>query len=316
MAAHERRTAALIEAARRRGETQPLASRDAAAFLWSAWKGMLTLGPRAERAAAGRDRELRALIETGLRIVVAGLASERAREDDATVRAIVESAPVPAEAHDEPSERPLELRRAAVANELREEFPDIGLWTAEVPFVARATPAAVGRRLAGGAPGVTAATAIGAREESTPWAYRVFARRIGADPADASNPVEAAALHRGRDDDDAEPAGLPHDALMIAVAETGVPVLAFDADALDGEPWLRAARAGERVSGGPEIAAGRPVLADSSRVLATPFGRGPAAAAVGPETTRVALAALQVKGVPEVGVEQALWTVVEILREP
>jgi AcrR family transcriptional regulator/DNA/RNA-binding domain of Phe-tRNA-synthetase-like protein len=315
MAAQERRTAALIEAARRRGEVQQLSSRDAAAFLWSAWKGMLTLGPRVERAAAGRDRELRALIETGLRIVVGGLASERARETDDTVRAIIESAPVPVGADNEHPGRPLELRRAAVARELLEGFPEIGLWTAEVPFAAGATPDAVRRRLTASGPGLTAAAAIGAREESTPWAYRVFARRVGADPADARNPVEAAALHRGSADDP-EPAGLPDDALMIAVAETGVPVLAFDADELDGELWLRPARAGERVAGGPEIPPGRPVLADSSRVLATPFGEGPAAAEVGRGTGRVALAAIQVKGVPEVGVEQALWTVVEILREP
>jgi AcrR family transcriptional regulator/DNA/RNA-binding domain of Phe-tRNA-synthetase-like protein len=315
MAAGERRTAALIEAARRRGETQPLSARDAAAFLWSAWKGMLTLGPRAERAAAGRDRELRALIETGLRIVVGGLASERARETDETVRAIIESAPTPVSAGDEHSERPLELRRAAVANELREEFPEIGLWTAELPYVAGATPEAVRRRLAGSSAKLTAAAAIGAREESTPWAYRVFARRVGVDPAEAGNPVEAAALHRGGGDDP-EPAGPPGDALLIAVAETGVPVLAFDADELDGEIWLRPARAGERVADGPEIPAGRPVLADTVRVLATPFGAGDVSAAVGPATARVALAALQVKGVPDVGVEQALWTVVEILREP
>ncbi|HKP88338.1 MAG TPA: hypothetical protein VJT75_00030, partial [Thermoleophilaceae bacterium] len=72
----------------------------------------------------------------------------------------------------------------------------------------------------------------------------------------------------------------------------------------------------ERVADGPEIPAGRPVLADSARVLATPFGDGGTAAPVEPGTERVALAALQVKGVPEVGIEQALWTAVEILREP
>lgn len=314
MAAGERRTAALIEAARRRGETMPLSSRDAAAFLWAAWKGMLTLGPRAERAAAGRERELRALIETGLRIVVGGLASEQARDHDETVRAIIESAPTPVAAGAEHAERPLELKRVAVANDLREEFPEIGLWTAEVPFAARATPDAVRDRLAGSGAKLTAAAAIGAREESTPWAYRVFARRVGADPAAARNRVEAAALHRARGDA-AVPAGLPDDALLLAVAETGVPVLAFDAGELDGDLWLRPARAGERVADGPEIPAGRPVLADSARVLATPFGDGSTAAPVGPATERIALAALQVKGVPEVGVEQALWTVVEILRE-
>src|SRR4051794_10611116 len=93
MAARERRTAALIEVAIRRGQVRPIDPRDAAAFLWSAWKGMLTLGPRADKATPGRDREPRALLEAGLRIVVGGLASDEARENDAPVRALLESAP-------------------------------------------------------------------------------------------------------------------------------------------------------------------------------------------------------------------------------
>src|SRR5437667_3602412 len=114
MADHERRTAALIEAAARRGQMRPVGSRDAAAFLWSAWKGMLTLGPRAERAAPGRDRELRALIEAALRIVVGGLASDDARGEDETVRAILES--TPARPDEEPrEERAPALVRAAVS---------------------------------------------------------------------------------------------------------------------------------------------------------------------------------------------------------
>src|SRR3954451_3062313 len=110
MAARERRTAALIESAIRRGQVRPLNARDAAAFLWSAWKGMLTLGPRAERARTVHDRELRALLEAGLRIVVGGLASDEARASDETVRAIVESAPARTDsAAHEREARPLKL---------------------------------------------------------------------------------------------------------------------------------------------------------------------------------------------------------------
>jgi DNA/RNA-binding domain of Phe-tRNA-synthetase-like protein len=127
--------------------------------------------------------------------------------------------------------------------------------------------------------------------------------------------VEVAALHQGQGRP-ATSAGLPDDALLIAVAETGVPVLAFDADQLDGELWLRRARGGERLGDdGHVIAEGRPVLADTTRAVAAPFGAGDTAAAVSPGTDRIALAALQVKGVPDVSVEEALWTVVEILRE-
>jgi TetR/AcrR family transcriptional regulator len=313
MAAQERRTAALIEAARRQGMTRPVHSRDAAAFLWAAWKGMLTLGPRAERAAPGHDRELRRLLEAAVRIVIGGLASDTSRQQDDTVRAILESAPAPA--GPDPVKRPVELKRSAVEGSLREEFPELALWTAEVHAGTGDSPPAVRRRLDDTTRRLTAAAAIGDRGESTPWAYRVFARRLGIDPDEPQRAVEAAALRKGAGE--WPPAGdLVEDALLIAVAQTGVPVLAFDAAELDGELWLRRARAGERLAGDSRaIPEGRPVLSATVRAVAAPFGPVDAAAPVTAGTERIALAALQVKGVPEMSVEEALWTVVEILRE-
>jgi TetR/AcrR family transcriptional regulator len=309
MADRERRTAALIEVAIRRGQVRPVGARDAAAFLWSAWKGMLTLGPRAERAAPGRDRELRALLEAGLRIVVGGLASDDARENDETVRAILESTPARGTEH-EHEQRPLALERAPVANDLRADFPELAIWTATFAALQAPSPDALRRRLDAAGERLSGADAIGTRSESTPWAYRVFARRAGIDPDETEHPVEAAALQR----DHAGATGtLPEDAQLIAVAETGVPVLAFDADRIDGDLWLRRAAPGERV-GGHAVEAGRPVLADRTRALAAPFGPADPAAAVGAKTERVTLVALQVKGVPELGIEEALWTVVEIAQ--
>lgn len=305
MADHERRTAALIEVAIRRGQVRPVGARDTAAFLWSAWKGMLTLGPRAERAAPGRDRELRALLEAGLRIVVGGLATDEAREHDETVRALLETTPTRAD-----DERPLTLERAPVANNLRADFPELSLWTAEVGARRRPSPDAVRRRLEAAGERVTGANAIGTRSESTPWAYRVFARRVGIDPDEAEHPVEAAALQRGGP---GVRGSLPDDAQLIAVAETGVPVLAFDSDSLDGELWLRRAEPGERVGTEP-VEPGRPVLADRARIVAVPFGPADPAVAVSAATERMTFVAQQVKGVPDVGVEEALWTVVEIAR--
>jgi TetR/AcrR family transcriptional regulator len=308
MADRERRTAALIEVAIRRGQVRPVGARDSAAFLWSAWKGTLTLGPRAERAAPGRDRELRALLEAGLRIVVGGLASDEAREHDDTVRALLES--TPARTEEPREERPLTLARGVVASDLRADFPELAIWTADVAGRPRPSPDAVRRRLEAAGDRLTGADAIGTRGESTPWAYRVFARRLGIDPDGAEHAVEAAALQRPR----AEAGGsLPEDAQLIAVAETGVPVLAFDAGRLEGELWLRRAEPGERVGDQP-VAPGRPVLADRARVLAAPFGPADPAVAVSADTENFAFVALQVKGVPDVGVEEALWTVVEILR--
>jgi AcrR family transcriptional regulator/DNA/RNA-binding domain of Phe-tRNA-synthetase-like protein len=309
MADRERRTAALIEVAIRRGQVRPIGARDAAAFLWSAWKGMLTLGPRAERAAPGRDRELRALLEAGLRIVVGGLASDEARQHDETVRALLETAPARPEEPRE--ERPLALERGAVASDLRADFPELSIWTADVPARAQPSPDAVRRRMDAAGARLTGADAIGTRSESTPWAYRVFARRVGIDPDAAESTVEAAALQQHTEL--AAAGSLPADAQLIAVAETGVPVLAFDADKLDGELWLRRAIPGERI-GDERIEPGRPVLADRTRVLAAPFGQADAAAAVMEDTERMTFVALQVKGVPDVGVEEALWTVVEIAQ--
>jgi AcrR family transcriptional regulator/DNA/RNA-binding domain of Phe-tRNA-synthetase-like protein len=314
MADRERRTAALIEAAVRRGQVRPIGARDTAAFLWSAWKGMLTLGPRAERSAPGRDRELQAMLEAGLRVVVGGLASDSSREHDDTVRAILESAPV--RSVEERETRPLALTRAPVASDLRADFPELAVWTAEVAARVVESPPAVARRLAEAGERLTAADAIGSRMESTPWAYRVFARRLGVDPDEATRAVEAVALERAGGVGATGVRGLlPDDALLIAVAETGVPVIAFDADRLDGDLWLRRAAPGERLgSAGHPVAPGRPVLADRTRAVAVPFGPADEDLGLSARTERIALAALQVKGVPDVAVEEALWTVIEISR--
>lgn len=310
MAARERRTAALIESSIRSGLVRPIDARDAAAFLWSAWKGMLTLGPRAERAAPGRDRELRALLEAGLRIVVGGLATDEAREHDDSVRLLLESTPV--RALEQPGERPLALERGAVASDLRGDFPELAIWAVAVDAKPGTSPDAVRRRLEAGGARLTGTDAIGTRSESTPWAYRVFARRVGIDPELVEQPVEAAALQRTAP---SASGALPGDAQLVAVAETGVPVLAFDADKLDGDLWLRRAQPGERVAAdGAPLDAGRPVLADRVKVVAVPFGAADPSVATTKRTKRMSFAALQVKGVPDVGVEEALWTVVEIAR--
>jgi DNA/RNA-binding domain of Phe-tRNA-synthetase-like protein len=106
---------------------------------------------------------------------------------------------------------------------------------------------------------------------------------------------------------------LPDDAQLIAVAETGVPVIAFDGDRLDGDLWLRRAVPGDRVGDQP-VEPDRPVLADRTRVLAVPFGPTAPDLALSADTEKMTFVALQVKGVPDVAIEEALWTVVEIAR--
>ena len=65
---------------------------------------------------------------------------------------------------------------------------------------------------------------------------------------------------------------LVDDALTIAIAETGVPVFALDADKVEGELGLRLARAGERLAGVRPLSARQIVVADEARPVAMVLG--------------------------------------------
>ena len=301
MADQERRVAALIEAAVRKGDARPLDSRRAGAFVWSAWMGALALGQRSER-------ELRAVLEAGLRVVVGGIASDGYRESNEAVRALLETTPAARAPAPDPPLRDA-LRRAPVLGALRAELPELALWTAEVEGRMAKSPKSVQGRLEALGSRTSAAEATGARRESTPWAYRVLARQLGEDDTAGAGLVEQLAI-RPPEPGDLRTGGLPHDALLIAVLETGVPLLAFDADRLEGELALRRARAGEPLGGEGSV-----VVADRERPVAVLLGEQAKDTAVGRGTRRIVLAAIQAKGVGNLAVEEALWTAIEIMRE-
>jgi DNA/RNA-binding domain of Phe-tRNA-synthetase-like protein len=103
---------------------------------------------------------------------------------------------------------------------------------------------------------------------------------------------------------------------VIATVETGVPLLAYDAARLEGELGLRLAIAGERLGGdGHDLRGGEIVVADEAHPLAILFGLTAERRGVHPDTFSVLLAAVQVKGVPDVSVEEALWIAAETLAE-
>ncbi len=148
------------------------------------------------------------------------------------------------------------------------------------------------------------------RREPVPSAYRVFFRHIGLDPEVVRTPIESAVLARmvkggflSR--------GLLEDALLIALLDTGVPVWALDAERLDGPLGIRASEDGERlgrVEAAPQLPAGRLVVADASAALAVLFGELAGEHAPHARSERLALFAVQVAGVPELYVEEALWS--------
>jgi DNA/RNA-binding domain of Phe-tRNA-synthetase-like protein len=208
------------------------------------------------------------------------------------------------------------LRRGWVAPELREEFPDLGLVVTEVPAVSGKTSPEVRERLRVLSNRFTGARAITLRQETVPWAYRVFFRQIGFDPDERRTPIEQIAIDRLQHGG-FKPVGRVQDALLIATLETAVPIVAFDAGAIDGELGLglRLTRTGERLGGdGRSLAGSQLAIADATRALAVLFGDAAPAALPAKGTERIALAAVHVKGVPALSVEEALWSAAELLH--
>jgi DNA/RNA-binding domain of Phe-tRNA-synthetase-like protein len=145
------------------------------------------------------------------------------------------------------------------------------------------------------------------RQQSIPWAYRVFYRHIGLDPDQTPTPVEQIALDRmkhGR----FRSRNRVDDALTIAMAEVGVALLAFDADRVEARVGLRLSAPGERFEGRTSpLPDGTIVVADQERALAVLFGKMAERRGVSGKTARTLLVAIGVRGVPDVALEEALW---------
>ncbi len=147
------------------------------------------------------------------------------------------------------------------------------------------------------------------RERPIPWAYRVFFRQIGLDPDQTRTPVEQLALDRLQDGG-FKTRGLPADALTIATIETGIALRAFDAGRLDGPLCIRDSAPGESLEGRPgELSHGTLVIADERGPDGLLFGATAGGRDVGRDTRRIAIAAIQVDGVPQIAVDEALWMV-------
>jgi DNA/RNA-binding domain of Phe-tRNA-synthetase-like protein len=142
--------------------------------------------------------------------------------------------------------------------------------------------------------------ALALRGRDIPHAYRVFFRHVGLDPDVVRTPVEAIALRRLLEGG-LHPRGHVHDALTVACLETGVGVVAFDADQIAGPLSLR-------------LTDGRLVIADDAGRVADLFGDAAARAEASRATRRLALVAVAVPNVPDLFVEEALWIAWEILR--
>jgi DNA/RNA-binding domain of Phe-tRNA-synthetase-like protein len=205
------------------------------------------------------------------------------------------------------------------SKEVEEELPQLRLALLRVGLVepgrvegwplSASSPPPVLRRLRELSNRFRGARAVGVRREPVPAAYRVFYRQIGLDPDLSRTPIEAAVLERMLRGGFLS-GGFLEDVLLIALLDTGVPVWALDAGAVDGALGVRVSREGERLGRALDartLPGGRLVLADGSAALGLLFGELARAACPRARTRELALFAVQVPGVPMLYVEEALW---------
>jgi DNA/RNA-binding domain of Phe-tRNA-synthetase-like protein len=212
-----------------------------------------------------------------------------------------------------------ELRAAEglVAPELRGEFPGLRLSWLTVEGRLRPSPRELRRRLTALSNRFGGASAVTMRTRPVPRAYRTFFRQIGLDPDVSRTPEEEAAvarlLHGGFRSRD-----VVSDSLLVALMETGVPVWALDAALVDAAGLgIRLSVVGDRLGSGQHAVALPPrrlVVADPRHVHALLFGEVAPGHAVGTRTSRIALYAIGVDGVPEIHLEEALWLCAEGLE--
>jgi DNA/RNA-binding domain of Phe-tRNA-synthetase-like protein len=192
-----------------------------------------------------------------------------------------------------------DVRRGEVAPAVAQEHPGLRLAWTDAETAPGPTPRELRDRLRAMADRMHGAQAIGMRRREVPHLYRVFFRHVGLDPDVVRTPAEAVVLRRMQEGG-LRPRGLVEDAVTVAVLETGVGVWAFDADRVCGTPCVRED-------------GGRLVIADDQGPVAVLFGDPHERAAVTRRTRRVALVAVAVPNVPDLFVEEALWTAWDIL---
>jgi DNA/RNA-binding domain of Phe-tRNA-synthetase-like protein len=200
-----------------------------------------------------------------------------------------------------------------IASELHDELPGLGLRYAIVEGGPTRSPAHVRDRLRALSDRFAGAQAINLRHQAIPWAYRVFYRHIGLDPDEQPTPVERLSLERMLHGGFVSQ-NLLDDALAVAIIESGVALRAFDADHVVGPLGIRPSAHGEALAE-RQLVPGTLVIADERRPLGLLFGDPESSIGVPTSRTRRAvIAAIQVRGVPDIAIEEAIWLAASVLR--
>ena len=193
-----------------------------------------------------------------------------------------------------------------VAPHVAEEFPGLGIAWIAVDGRPGQSPEPVRHRLRELSDRFYGSHAIHLRERPIPWAYRVFFRQIGLDPDRTRTPIERVVLDRLQDGA-FKARGLPADALTIAIVETGVALRAFDGEQV-GRLCIRDSAPGESLPEREgELPQGTLVIADERGPVGLLFGEPTDWDGIERVSRRLAIVAIQVNGVPQIAVDEALW---------
>jgi hypothetical protein len=205
---------------------------------------------------------------------------------------------------------PAAARRGAVDPAVASELPGLRLdWLAvAMPSEPAGAGSSAVERLRALSDRYRGATVIAMRTQPIPRAYRTFYRQIGLDPEIERIACERAATERllqggFRSTDPIS------DACLVAVIETGVPVWALDAAVVDPRP----PGLGIGLADGAGAPAGSLVVRDCRTVHAPLFGAPLPSHEPGPAAPIVVLYALGVAGVPQIHIDEALWTAADVL---
>ena len=200
----------------------------------------------------------------------------------------------------------MKAEQGTVAPQLVAEFPGLGIAWVGVDGGPGKSSEGVRHRLRELSDRFYGSHAIQMRERPIPWAYRVFFRQIGLDPDSTRTPVEQLALDRLHDGA-FKSRGMPEDALNIATVETGVALRVFDGDQV-GRLSIRDTAPGESLpEERGELDQGTLVIADERGPIGRLFGEPTDWDGIEKVSRRLTIVAIQVDGVPQISVDEALW---------
>lgn len=187
-----------------------------------------------------------------------------------------------------------------IDHNLAAEFPELSLRYAIFDGRVEPTPPEMWDQILDLSTRFRGGPAIALPTKPAPSAYRAFFRQVGLDPDVVRNPVEAIAydrIMRGT----FRSVHRVADALTLAIVETHIALSVLDADGLSEPLGIRLDQDGTLV------------MADADRTISPLFGAPPRDLTPGLHTSRLAVTAVGVAGIPTWLVDHGLWRVADLL---